>query len=57
MPSAKMLRLAVEVCDDGSIYFRDQHEYADEGMKTVYGSVDLSGKVEAALKDEVNSSA
>ncbi|CAI7579019.1 unnamed protein product [Penicillium pancosmium] len=55
VPSAKMFGLAVEISDNGNRYFRDQHDFADEGMKTVFGSVDLSGNMENILKDEANS--
>ncbi|KAJ5176539.1 uncharacterized protein N7482_002416 [Penicillium canariense] len=49
VPASKLSGLAVEISDSG-VYFRDQHEFCDEGMREVMSATVLENQVGAILK-------
>ncbi|KAJ5698365.1 hypothetical protein N7462_000370 [Penicillium macrosclerotiorum] len=48
LPASKLYGLAVEISDSG-VYFRDQHEFCDEGMREVMAATVLENQVGAIL--------
>lgn len=52
VPAARLFGLAVEISDNGNVYFRDPHKFADDGMELFMGGPELTEKVEVTLKEE-----
>lgn len=46
--ASKLYGLAVEISDTG-FYFRDQHDFCDEGMREVMGATELDNQVGGVL--------
>lgn len=51
LPVSKLFGLAVEMSDKG-IYFRDQHEFCDGGMREVMAATVLENQVGAILNGD-----
>lgn len=50
VPAAKMYGLTVEISDSG-VYFRDQPEFCDDGMREVMDATALENQVGAIIKE------
>ncbi|KAJ5933464.1 hypothetical protein N7454_005793 [Penicillium verhagenii] len=48
--ASKLYGLAVEISDTG-FYFRDHHEFCDDGMREVMGATELDNQVDGILND------
>ncbi|KAJ5661186.1 uncharacterized protein N7484_000558 [Penicillium longicatenatum] len=50
LAASKLYGLAVEISDTG-LYFRDQHDFCDEGMREVMGATELDNQVDGVLNE------
>lgn len=48
LPTERLFGLAVEISDNG-VYFREQHEFCDDGMREVMAATVLENQVGAIL--------
>lgn len=51
LPASKLFGVAVEMSDSG-YYFRDQHEFCDNGMREVMAATVLENQVGAILNED-----
>lgn len=49
-PASKLAGLAVEISDEG-VYFRDHHEFCDDGMREVMTATVLENQVGGVLQE------